>query len=174
MKTYTGDLRVDLAGTDAGSCLIEVPYMIDVADSPSRLMLTSRRLRDGPLTPKDTKLLRTMPDLQFAERLGRTLFAVQTRRLKLGIAPAANPEHRPWTEEELRLLGTPPDADVARKIGRPHSTALSKGNALKVPYAHPRYVSWKLDELELLAKLSDEDVAEQTGRSLSSVRQKRW
>jgi hypothetical protein len=77
-------------------------------------------------------------DRQAAQQLGRTIFSIQNRWLKLGIPPAANPKYRPWTKSELRLLGTMPDADVARQIDRPYEAVRDKRNQCKIPYRNSR------------------------------------
>jgi hypothetical protein len=105
--------------------------------------------------------------------LGRSLFSVQNKRLKLGL-PMLKPAHRHWTEAEIKMIGTMPDHDLARKLGRHPSTVVSKRLAMKIPYAKPRYVAWRPEEEHLLGKIPDDEIAELIGRPVKAVRLKRF
>ena len=79
-----------------------------------------------PWTPKELRLLGTMPDDELAERIGRTAKAVRQMRTGRGIPSAEDRrrrEHqdRAWTAAELALLGTIPDDELASRIGRTES-----------------------------------------------------
>jgi hypothetical protein len=72
---------------------------------------------DRVWTPREEKLIGTMPDRAVAERLRRSVSAVAARR-KLKEIPYLNPALRPWPEAEIKLLGKAADAEVAKRTGR--------------------------------------------------------
>ena len=67
-----------------------------------------------------------MPDEELARRLGRTLLAIATRRLALGIVSfsrksgsrAGIPRGRLWTAKEDAPLGKLPDSEISLRLGR--------------------------------------------------------
>ena len=101
-------------------------------------------------TLAEERLLGKAPDRQLAQRLGRTMFSIQNKRLKLGIPAAPNPKYRRWTEAEIQLEGRRPDAELARRLNRHYSTVLSKRLTGKIQYLNPRYRWWTAAEKWLL------------------------
>jgi len=69
-----------------------------------------------PWTDKEDQQLGEDFDRVIAERLGRGVSAVETRRRSKGIA-AFKEHRREWTEGELALLGTMTDRALAEKLG---------------------------------------------------------
>jgi len=122
-------------------------------------------------------LLGTEPDRKLARRLGRTLAAVQVRRIKRKI-PSALPTARRWTAREDALLGTKADAEVGRLLGRGTAGVRRRRRLLHICLTQWRSGNtiarkWTQAELELLGRLPDSDVAEQLGRPVHSVMVKR-
>src|SRR5208282_2147886 len=64
-------------------------------------------------TLDEQKLLGKNPDDEVAKKVGRSEYAVATRRRKAGI-PTPTPYQRPWTGRELKLVGSKPDREIAR------------------------------------------------------------
>ena len=73
--------------------------------------------RSRPYTEAEEMLLGTMSDQELADKLGRTMFAIQARRIMFGIAKF-NAQRRSWTDEEKALLGKLPDEEVAQRLNR--------------------------------------------------------
>jgi hypothetical protein len=72
-------------------------------------------------TAEEKALLGTLPDIEVAERTGRSVEAVRHQRERLGIVnPGVRvPRHpRPWTHEEDRMARRLPPAETARHTGR--------------------------------------------------------
>jgi hypothetical protein len=92
--------------------------------------------------PDDDHLLGTATDAQLARHLGRTVPAVISRRLKLGVRKFQSQAARPWTPEEFALLGTLPDRQLAQHCHRSYDAVAAyrwkKGIAA---FRHQRKIS---------------------------------
>jgi transposase-like protein len=88
----------------------------------------------GGWTEEQVALLGTDHDAVIAQKLGRTLGAVTSKRTQLKIrAFSGSPGGgRAWTEEEIALLGTDTDETIAARIGRTTGAVAQKRAALKV------------------------------------------
>ncbi len=72
-----------------------------------------------PWNAREDALLGTDSDRAIARRLNRDWRAVNQRRLRLGIAPFADPQQLPkWGATELGMLGRYADHYIARLTGR--------------------------------------------------------
>ena len=92
-------------------------------------------LERGGWTPDELALLGTDHDKVIAEKLGRTLSAVMSKRVQRKIPAFSGwPGSAPgWTDDEVKLLGTDTDEAVAAKIGRTPSAVAQKRAALTIP-----------------------------------------
>jgi hypothetical protein len=124
-------------------------------------------------TPEEERLLGTVTDRELARRLGRTVLAVQARRVIRRI-PSVLPTARHWTPREDALLGTKTDAEVGRLLGRGATGVRRRRMLLHIRLNQWRVGNavarkWTAAEEHLLGRLPDHDVAEQLGRSYHSV-----
>lgn len=67
------------------------------------------------LSDEDVALLGTLPDEEIAQRTGRSVSAVRSKRTLSGIK---NAFAGGWTAEEIAQLGTGTDTEVGKRIGR--------------------------------------------------------
>lgn len=96
---------------------------------------------NGGWTAGEEALLGTDHDGAVAKRIGRTVGAVTSRRVKRKV-PAFSGwpcgGGPPWTAEELTLLGTADDEVIAKKIGRTVGAVMQKRQVLKIPIFRDR------------------------------------
>src|SRR5437867_13330896 len=79
---------------------------------------SSQRKSGAHWTAEELELLGTVPDVEAARNLGRSLHAVQHKRSALGRRnPGKNKTH--WREDELKLLGRISDDQAAQLTNRP-------------------------------------------------------
>ncbi|HBH7899838.1 hypothetical protein [Vibrio parahaemolyticus] len=82
---------------------------------------------ERPWTPEEESILGTMPLKDVSKRLDRSVWYINKRMKKLGIAPYKNEKMKPlgrtpidpvqWTEEMDALLGTDTDVKIAERLG---------------------------------------------------------
>src|SRR5262245_47291708 len=110
-------------------------------------------------TASEDAMLGRLHDEEVARRLGRTMLAVRTRRLRKGRS-LRNPKRRPWTSQEEKLLGTSTDREVARLLARHHTTVGERRRELGIPPApSAKQRDWTLAELRLLGTAPDREIA---------------
>ena len=78
----------------------------------------------APWLKRELKLLGQYSDSEVACRIGRSIYAVASKRQALGI-PRLHGHARVWTRAELRWLGKVTDAELAARLG------VSRGHVLK-------------------------------------------
>lgn len=126
-------------------------------------------------TKREERLLGTRSDEEIAAKLGRSTYAVMSRRLQLGVRRFGKTRHW-WSSAEDKLLGTASDAEVAAKLGRTQSGVLYRRQWLgikafkgKATPARP----WTKKELRMLGRDLDTVIALRLGRRTATVRAKR-
>jgi hypothetical protein len=124
-------------------------------------------------TAQERHLLGKRPDRELAEQFGRSVQAILTKRILLGIPRfIGKGEPHPWTPEEDALLGTAPDYEIARRLNR---TAIfnhkTPPGAEHSPFFGDR--PWNAKEDKLLATSTDKQSAHELGRSTRRVRERR-
>ena len=118
-----------------------------------------------------------MPDEELARRLGRTLLAIATRRLALGIVSfsrksgsrAGIPRGRLWTAKEDAPLGKLPDSEISLRLGRTLSSVRARRKRLGLRDPSKRK-PWTAAEVKLLGTAFDVFIARRLGRSEGVVR----
>jgi hypothetical protein len=116
----------------------------------------------------DDALLGHYPDATVARMIGRTLGAVEARRMRLRIPSYV----APLTPEELSLIGTDTDQNIAEVLGRKRSEVTRIRSQLKIPaiqVTSKGHTRWNKDEIALLGTGTDAEIARILGRSESSV-----
>ena len=103
---------------------------------------------DRAWTPKEEKLIGTMPDRAVAKRLGRSVSAVTARRRQKEI-PYLNAVLRPWPDAEIKLLEKSSDENVAKRTGRSLKSVQDKRRAVGL-LVRPRSRPWTEREDRLL------------------------
>jgi len=84
-----------------------------------------------------------LPDDKLAGQLGRTMFAIQTRRIAFGIAKF-NAQWRSWSEKEISLLGKLPDEEIAWRLGRTLDSVKVRRGKLKLSKPYSRHRRWRV------------------------------
>jgi hypothetical protein len=129
---------------------------------------------DRPLwTPQQDRLLGTDSDPRIAERLGRSVDAVRSRRCALGIPIHHHLGSKPWTREEEKLLGTKPDDEIARRIGRGARGVQIHRQSLGIPAFVQVHCPWSAREDALLGTMPDRDLAKKLRRPLQTIQVRR-
>ena len=122
---------------------------------------------DRVWTPKEERLIGTMPDRAVAKRLRRSVSAVTARRKQKEI-PYLNPVLRPWQEAEIKLFGKASDEKIAKRTGRTLKSVRGKRQELGLLVRpHPR--PWMAREDRLLGTKPDTKLAVQLNRSRMDV-----
>ncbi len=122
---------------------------------------------DRVWTPKEEKLIGTMPDREDAKKLRRSVSAVTARRRQKEI-PYLNPVLRPWHDLEIKLLGRASDENIAKRTGRTLKSVRGKRQELGLLVRpHPR--PWTAREDRLLGTKPDTKLAVQLNRSRMDV-----
>ncbi|MFO1498636.1 MAG: hypothetical protein U1G07_09625 [Verrucomicrobiota bacterium] len=127
--------------------------------SYKRIHMRRRQLAGGKVrklqpewTLEEDRLLGTKPDQMLARKFGRTIVAVEARRIQL---------NRPKPDAAFKVV----------KVIASGSRRKQSANTVKAkPGA--AYCTWMAEEDALLGKFTDEEVARRTGHSLTSVRQR--
>ena len=139
-----------------------------------RIKLTGPIHPDRPLwTPQQDRLLGTDLDPRIAERLGRTVEAVRTRRCALGIPIHHHLGPKPWTPEEEKLLGTKPDDEIARLLGRGARGVQIRRQSLGIPSFVQVHRPWTAREDALLGTIPDRELAKKLRRPLQTIQVRR-
>jgi hypothetical protein len=139
-----------------------------------RIKLTGPIHPDRPLwTPEQERLLGTDLDLRIAERLGRTVEAVRTRRCALGIPIHHHLGAKPWSPEEVKLLGTKPDDEIARLLGRGERGVQLHRQSLGIPAFVQVHRPWTAREDALLGIVPDRELAKKLRRPLQTIQIRR-
>jgi hypothetical protein len=99
----------------------------------------------------EIEVLGKFPDREAAQKTGRTLLAVSTKRVELKI-PAIRTRQLPWTSEQIALLGELPDDEVARRIGCTYGNVSRKRLELGIHYVAQKMNYWTVDEDRLWAR----------------------
>jgi len=122
----------------------------------------------GLYTEAEERLLGKMPDAELAQRLGRTPFSIQARRIALGIAKYDAKLHQ-WTAAENALLGKMTDGEVAKRLGLTQSAVAHRRRRLRLPVRFAHRKPWTPEEDALLGTASDTEIALRLGRHCSTV-----
>lgn len=139
-----------------------------------RIKLTGPIHPDRPLwTPEQDRLLGTGLDSAVAEKLGRSVNAVRSRRCALGIPVHEHTGARPWTPIEEKLLGKKPDDEVARLLGRGARGVQIHRQSLGIPAFVTVHRPWSAKEDALLGTMPDRDLAKKLRRPLQSIQIRR-
>ena len=121
-------------------------------------------------TEAELRLVGTLPDLQVAALTGRTLSAIQTRRITVMGLPCVSGRGRKWTPEEDRLLGKYSDRDLAKRFNCTSATIARRRELMGVPSFHRENARlWTAAEEKLLGTDSDAQIARKLGRTKKSV-----
>lgn len=67
---------------------------------------------------REDRLLGTMPDVDLAAKLDRTVQSITSRRHGLGVRCFFPPGRGPWKKSEAALLGELSDREIAHRLGR--------------------------------------------------------
>ena len=121
-------------------------------------------------TEDELRLLGKLPDHKVAALTGRSLSAIQTRRITVLGLPCVNGRGRDWTPQEDRLLGKHADGDLAKRFNCFAATIARRRGLLGIPPFHrenTRY--WTDAEEKLLGTDTDSKIALKLGRTKKSV-----
>jgi len=121
-------------------------------------------------TEDELRLLGKLPDHKVAALTGRSLSAIQTRRITVLGLPCVSGRGRDWKPEEDRLLGKHSDGDLAKQINCTSATIARRRELLGIPPFHrenTRY--WTDAEEKLLGTDTDSKIALKLGRTTKSV-----
>jgi hypothetical protein len=86
----------------------------------------------------EINLLGTAADAAIAQRIGRSVKAVEHMRRKLKV-PAFHPHTRRWSKRELALLGKLPDAKLAARLGISRRCVLKTRQRLGIAAFAPQF-----------------------------------
>lgn len=139
-----------------------------------RIRLSGPIHPDRPLwTTEHDGLLGTDSDSAIAEKLGRSVDAVRSRRCALGIPVHEHTGSRPWTPAEEKLLGTKPDDEIAATLGRGARGVQIHRQSLGIPAFVTVHHPWSAGEDELLGTMPDRELAKTLGRPLQTIQIRR-
>ncbi|HEY6181086.1 MAG TPA: hypothetical protein VIW67_02510 [Terriglobales bacterium] len=139
-----------------------------------RIKLTGPIHPGRPLwTPTQDRLLGTAADSVIAERLGRSVDAVRSRRCSLGVPVHRHTGAQQWTPAEEKLLGTKPDDEIAEILGRGARGVQIHRQNLGIPAFEKAYPPWLGSEDALLGTMPDRELAKQLRRPLQSIQVRR-
>ena len=121
-------------------------------------------------TDDELRLLGKLSDHKVASLTGRSLSAIQTRRITVLGLPCVSGRGRDWTPEEDLLLGKHSDGDLAKRFNCRSASIARRRQLLDIPAYHRKNVRpWADTEEKLLGTDTDAKIALKLRRTKKSV-----